>query len=371
MIDTEGVLQPLADAGSAVRRLRDYESADELREALAEVAAACDRVLRRLVRADPEAPDALRLQALSSTGVAGDEIISHLRRRGAISLELAGMLHELEAVGRRGGGGSVRAVDGDRAVRTVRRLESEVRAFGGSGRDEAVDGEHAAPVPADHVPYTDRPAAAVERLAPARQPVRPSPPPPADEPPDLTGKAQVAAARRRHRRLMFSAGAVFLIGGLAMLISLLVGGDSAQEEAIAAFRAERLGVAESGFQAVLEREPDNVTALLYLGRIYRRQGRLNEAADVLRRAGAQAPQDAGVARELGHLFMDLNRPDAAVPRFRHAVELEPEEHASWIALIQAMRRANDPEAEEWLRRAPAEVRAALTAAPPRAPYGSQ
>jgi tetratricopeptide (TPR) repeat protein len=371
MIDTDGVLQPLADAAGAVRRLRDYESADELRDALAEVAEACDRVLRRLVRADPQAPDALRLNALSATVVAGDEVISYLRRRGAISLELAGMLHELEAVGRRGGGGSVRAVDGDRAARTVRRLESEVRAFGRAGGDETVAVEPAAPVPAAHTPYTGRPAPVTAREAPARPPTGSLSASLDGEPPDLTGRAEVAAARRRHRRLMFSAGAVFLIGGIAMLISLLVGGDSAQEEAIAAFRADRLGVAESGFQSVLEKQPDNVTALLYLGRIYRRQGRLNEAADVLRRAGTQAPEDPGVARELGHLFMDLNRPDAAVPRFRQAVELEPEEHASWIALIQAMRRANDPEADEWLRRAPAEVRAALTAAPPRAPYGSQ
>jgi predicted Zn-dependent protease len=163
---------------------------------------------------------------------------------------------------------------------------------------------------------------------------------------------------------------VFLVGGLAMLFSLLRGTGAVEREAIAAFRAERYGVAEQGFSTVLEQEPGNVTAMLYLGRIYRVQGRMDEAAAVLSEASARAPRDPDAARELGHLFMDLRRPESAVPRFREAVELDPADNANWIALIQALRAAGDPSVDEWLQRAPAEVRAALTDAPPQPPYRS-
>jgi hypothetical protein len=46
-------------------------------------------------------------------------------------------------------------------------------------------------------------------------------------------------------------------------------------------------------------------------------------ADVLRAALRRAPEDTGVLRELGHLFIDLERPGSAAEQFRRAVEVEP------------------------------------------------
>jgi thioredoxin-like negative regulator of GroEL len=64
--------------------------------------------------------------------------------------------------------------------------------------------------------------------------------------------------------------------------------------------------------------------------------------------------------------MDLGRPTAAAQQFDRARELAPENALNWIGLIRALRAAGDPQAEVWLERSPAEVRAALTpAGPPR------
>jgi tetratricopeptide (TPR) repeat protein len=325
MVDPRLALQPLDEAESSYERLRSYDTPAELAERVAEIWRAAERALRLYARSDTAAPDAVRLNALAPNIVAIDEIVAHLRRRDLISLELAGLLHELQRAATRAAAGSMRAADADAAAQAYTRLVAELseqrdRAIATAAHERVVEGViepqvHDVPAPAD---------------------------------------------RRRVRRLMLFAALIFFIGGIAMLVTVIRGPVGMEEQAIAAFRGEDFVMAERGFRIVLDRDPENVTALLYLGRIYRRQGRMNEAADVLQMAAGVAPGDADVRRELGHLFLDLNRPDAAATQFRHAVEQDPEEPANWIGLIQALRAAGDPMAEEWLRRAPASVRAAMT-----------
>jgi tetratricopeptide (TPR) repeat protein len=334
MSDRQRILQPLEEAQPSLERLEAYEDQEQLAASVDAVWRAVDRSLRLRLRLDPDARDEQRLHALSANVLATDAVIAALRERGRITLELAGMALDLGRAADRARSGRPRAADADLAQATAARLRSEI----------------------EDAPAEDAAAPAVVGPAAGSEPV-----------PGLAPLEEDPAGRRRSRRLYLFAAAIFFLGGLVMLISVLRG-PRHMEAGVAAFEAGQLEFAEREFRAAVERDGDNVTALVYLGRIYRRTGRAQEAADVLRAAAARAPEDSAVLRELGHLFMDLDRPSAAAEQFRRAVEVDEEEHANWIGLIHALRAAGDPAAEEWLRVAPAQVRAQMTPAAPVPPY---
>jgi len=166
----------------------------------------------------------------------------------------------------------------------------------------------------------------------------------------------VAERGRTGRPLVFVLLAVLLACAAWMVLR-----NGAAENGVEAFRTGRLAEAERIF---LDRskDPADVTARLYLARIYRRDGRHEEAAAVLREAAEHAPDDADVRRELGYLFLDLRQPALAIEQFRRAREQAPEEPLNWIGLIRALRAVGNPEAEAWVRRAPPEVADAIRAA---------
>lgn len=320
MPDPHLILRPIDDEAASIDALTRYGTPAELAAALRGTWSAVELSLRHLLRADREAPNDLRMSALSGTELPLDRLIPSLTRRNLISLRLAGMAHQLEQTSRRAERGEVHAADADAALSTVALLRDEVNAWAG-------------PVDAAVSRGQDLPVPEYDGAAPHEE-------------------------RTGHRALLVALGLLALAALLAVLL-VRSGGDPL-DEAVAAFSQERFGVAESAFRRALERDDQNVTALLYLGRIYRRQDRQREAADVLARASELAPRDAAVRRELGYLFLDLDRPEAAVQQFRQAQELDPEEDRNWIGLIRALRAAGDPEAEVVLRQAPASVRAALT-----------
>ncbi|MFW6079857.1 MAG: tetratricopeptide repeat protein [Gemmatimonadota bacterium] len=159
---------------------------------------------------------------------------------------------------------------------------------------------------------------------------------------------------------MAAAAAALVVFGAAVAgFLLVVRGDRSLADGIDLFRAGRYSTAAEAFERVLERDPERVTALLYLGRIERRRQAYADAAERLRTAARLAPDDPDVHRELGHLFLDLGRAESAVARFELALEVEPDAAANWIGLVRALRAARDPHAEAVLRRAPPEVRAVL------------
>lgn len=320
MPDPRAILRPLDDEAASIAALTTYENPAALAAALRGAWRGVERALRHLLRADADAPDDLRLSALSTTDLPFDRLIPALSRQNLISLRLAGMAHQLEQAARRAERGDVHASDADAALSTIERLRDEVRASAGP--------ETTATAATGHEPVAD-----------------------ADE-------VVVYEGHVGRRGLVVALGLLVVAAALAVLI--FRPGPDPLQEAVTAFAQDRLGIAESGFRRALERDEANVTALLYLGRIYRRQDRHREAADVLARASELAPADAAVKRELGYLFLDLNRPEPAVQQFRQAQELEPDEDRNWIGLIRALRAAGDPEAEVVLRQAPASVRAALT-----------
>lgn len=321
MIDPDRVLRPLDDESAAIDELTTYETTEQLRDALLASWRAFERSLRNLLRSDPSAPDELRLSALSSTDLPVDRLIPALRSRNLVSLELAGMGHDFEQSARRVERGSVRPTDADAALTAIAELRREV---GGREYGSVADVAHR--------------AAETNALDHVVHPVTPS------------------GGRGKTRRV---AGIILGLAAIAAAVMLLRDGGSALDAGIAAFHADDYGVAEREFRRALDDDPENVTARLYLGRIFRIQERYDEAAAVLHQASTIAPDDAGVRRELGYLFLDLDRPESAAGQFRIAQELEPDNDRSWIGLIRALRAAGDPEAERVLERAPASVRAAM------------
>jgi tetratricopeptide (TPR) repeat protein len=328
MRDADRVLRPLYEAGPAIERLETYESPAVLLEALRATWHAVDRTLRLLLRNDPAADDELRLSALAEE-MALDDVITALRRRDRITLFLAGRVHELGRALQRAESTGVLAADADHALDVVRALETEignaVRATGGR-------------------PITDAAATATSFAAAE----------PADE--DMFPAS--ARPRRWRPRVVVpaAAGVLVLVAATAIVLARR---ESDMDRGVAAFGMGSAGVAEQHFRAALTRDRDNVTARLYLGRIMRTQGRYEEAAQNLREAALLAPGDAAVRRELGYLFLALDRPPAAVEQFRMAVELDAEEPLGWVGLIEALHRSGDPSADEWLRRAPASAQAMI------------
>lgn len=321
MIDAERVLQPLDDVRSALDRLYHYRTPQELGDALIELDAAVLTSLRLLLRSHPDAPESLRLRALSEDQLPADAALESLRSHDLISIELAGGVHELSRIAQRARAGEVHAADADRASDVARRLRAEVQSHAERPLRES----------AHHVVEDER----------------------LDETPHT-----VQAASKDWRPAGALVAVLVILAALVAGYLLFAGGDP-MEEGVAAFGQDRMGIAENRFEEALAADSANVTAMLYLARIYRRQDRMEAARDVLEQAARTAPGDADVRRELGHFLYAGARYDAAADQYRQALELESEEPLNWMGLIRALRALGDPRADDLLRQAPASVRTAF------------
>ena len=314
-------LSQLDDAAGTLGRLDDYRSPAELAAAVTALATALERALRLRLRGDPSAPDGDRLAALSPKDFPLDRVVQSLRTRDLLSLETAGTVHELMAADARARAGDSRPSDADVARRAVARLRIDL----GTG------GRASVPPAPPAVLHGDAAGAGDESVPPER--------------------------RGRGMAWLGAGLAVLFVVALAWVLAR--GGTADYDAAVTAFRAGRMDSAAAGFERVLEDRPGNVNALLYLGRIHRREGRFRESSESLREAARRAPSDADVRRELGHLFMDLGQPRAAVEQYERALELDPEGVRTWAGLIRALRAAGDPRADRLLADAPADVHALL------------
>lgn len=327
MDDAAAALRPIDDAAASVGKLHDYGSPAELAAAVQAVWEAVQRSLRIRLRGDRSAPDSHRLSALSEADLPVEDVVQSLRARDLISIETAGSIHGLRSAASRAREGDPRPEDADVAIDTVGRVRADLA--------DAPPAAAAGPSDARSPSVDD-----AESLMDAT--------PPEDVPPERRGRWMAILAA--------TLAAVFLLA----LGWMLVSGTSADyDDAVAAFRAGRLDSAAVAFQRVLQDRPEDVDAMLYLGRIHRRLDQPSEAAAVLRRAAGVDPRDGDVRRELGHLFMDLSQPRSAVAQYERALEQEPDEMRNWAALIRALRALSDPRAEELLAEAPPEVQAML------------
>lgn len=319
MIEVNRALQPLRDAEDAIAKLQDYESSAELASALQAVHSAVQKSLRYLLRADKDAPDDLRLLALSPTELAPDRLIPALRQRDIISLDLAGQIHELDQANQRAQRDSVRATDADLALRVVDQLRAETQAKADRPMREVA-----------HTTVETGPLDEVHTVPPPRQ--------------------------DRVRRLAMLG---FALGALTIVIWLLLFHKSATDRGIAQFNKSDYSGAEHTLRDVVDKNPGDAQAAYYLALLYRKSQRYDDAGKVLRTAIAKSPKDPYLREELGNLFMDLAQPQLAAKQFRQAQELNPSEPRYWVKLVAALRAAGDPEADAVAQQAPEEARALL------------
>lgn len=320
-MDREGLLAPLTAAAAALAEPDNHEDPAEMERVILLAWRAVDRSLRLRLRTDPRAGDDVRMSALSPD-LSTMRVIEELRRLDAIPLELAGVLSELQRAARRLVDAPPRAADVGIARRAVQRLRAELEA--------------------QRIPV-DAPAAVLAMVdAP---------------PPDPTTSVVAAPANAPSRRLVLGAAVALLMIALALLVGR--GMERPFDEAVRAFSENRYEAAEPMFRQILADAPEHTTAMLYLARVYRREGRVQEAAELLRSAVRVDGRDPDVRRELGHLFLQLGRPAPAAEQYQLAVELDPDQTMNWIGLIHSLRQDGDPRGETLLRDAPAEVRAAL------------
>jgi tetratricopeptide (TPR) repeat protein len=322
-------LRPLEGVRDALATLRvGAADAEAERTALLRVCDAFEASLRRLLRDEPTAPLELRLKALAPDELSAEDLLSALRQRDRISLELAAAFHDLLGVRRRAQSGAAPTRrDAELALQVAERLEHDAL-----------------------------PAAAAPSATPADVAAPESSP--ADE--------HELATRSLSRT---QSGLPLRWGGVALAVLLLFGigfwwvtarPSPRLDEAIALFRTGDYQRAAAEFSRYAAARPNDPTPRLYLARIYRRTGQHEQAQAQLRQALEIAPEDAALHRELGFLLLDVGQGDAAVGRFRAAINFDPAASEGWIGLVRALRETGqDAAAERVIARAPDEVRAQL------------
>jgi Flp pilus assembly protein TadD len=95
------------------------------------------------------------------------------------------------------------------------------------------------------------------------------------------------------------------------------------EQAVAHHQAGRLDVAEGAYSEILDSDPEHPDALHFFGLLRFRQGRGEEAVDLIERAIEINPRFAGFRYNLGNVLCELGRTEDAVEHYRAAAELEP------------------------------------------------
>ena len=83
-----------------------------------------------------------------------------------------------------------------------------------------------------------------------------------------------------------------------------------------------------------------------LGRVLRRQGKLKESEREVSDATRLAPNETSAWTTLGHLRLELNKPDDAATAFRAALDLDPSSEPAASGLGASLAEAGRlPEAE--------------------------
>lgn len=110
--------------------------------------------------------------------------------------------------------------------------------------------------------------------------------------------------------------------------------------------------AAAAVERVLVAQPENVEALLELGRAHIGRGQAFYAVDPLKRARTAAPRDWRAPSLLGVAYDQINRPDEAMAAWNEALALSPENPAVMTNMALALAaKGQSVEAETLLRRA--------------------
>ena len=96
-----------------------------------------------------------------------------------------------------------------------------------------------------------------------------------------------------------------------------------RQQALDAYQAGDFTAAEAGYRKILAENPGDLDALMTLGVVLRRLGRLDEAVDILKQVTVGAPTDFRAHANLGLALQTARQLDAAVASYRAAFRLEP------------------------------------------------
>ena len=116
--------------------------------------------------------------------------------------------------------------------------------------------------------------------------------------------------------------------------------DEALAYAVQRHQAGHLEQARPIYEAVLQREPDRVDVLNWLGILKYQRGELTDAAALMRRLVQLQPGADGVWNNLGNVLMRLGEMDEAGKAFRHSLELAPSPDA-WSNIARVFRKQGD------------------------------
>ena len=98
------------------------------------------------------------------------------------------------------------------------------------------------------------------------------------------------------------------------------------------------------FRDVLRKNPENVSAMHYLGVAYFREERNAEEAEAwLRRATTIAPDYTAAWMALGPVLIELNKHVEAIDCYKSALRINPQDGAIWAGLAHAYAQASYPE----------------------------
>ncbi len=109
------------------------------------------------------------------------------------------------------------------------------------------------------------------------------------------------------------------------------GADAAMNLALALHDAHRFDEAEHLYDRVLEKQPENIRALVNLGLLLGAKGD-SKAGEVLRRARQLGSDDVRVALALGGYLRDQDQPDEAIPLLEEVLAKQPESDLAISAL---------------------------------------
>jgi tetratricopeptide (TPR) repeat protein len=95
-------------------------------------------------------------------------------------------------------------------------------------------------------------------------------------------------------------------------------------------------------RALLAADPASVRRLFLAGRAAARDGRSDEALDLLERAMAAAPGNPDVKRELAAVLFDLHRHREAADMFVAVTRMDPNDGESWFNACAALLMSDPP-----------------------------
>jgi tetratricopeptide (TPR) repeat protein len=116
---------------------------------------------------------------------------------------------------------------------------------------------------------------------------------------------------------------------LMLLLSLTACGDRATaddhfQKGNEFAQAGELEKAIAEYEAVLEKDPDHVSAMSNLGVVYYNLGQLEEAIEYYQKAIGAAPEDADIHSNLAAAYVQQMQLDKALQEYQEAVKLNPE-----------------------------------------------